>query len=469
VGDSLLARQIRAAHAAALAAGLTITAGEAFQAQLVAEMGRPPSPEEMERLLLTWALIARPEQLAPPGEWDTWLILAGRGFGKTRSGAEWIGEQAEAAPCRIALVGATAADVRDVMVEGESGILANYARRPESERPVYEPSRRQLTWPNGTIAKTYSAEEPARLRGPQHHYYWADELAAWDDPRAAWDQLQFGLRLGQHPRGVVTTTPRPLPIIRALVADPSVAVTRGSTYDNQQNLAPSFLKAVLRAYEGTRIGRQELNAEVLTDNPNALWKQAIIDALRVKEAPLEMRRIAVAIDPAVTSNPDSDLTGIVAAGIAPCRALPACNGDLHAFVFEDASGIYTPMQWAEKAAEVYRRREADRVIGEVNNGGDLVESNLRAYGDRDLAYRKVTASRGKAVRAEPISGLYEQGKVHHVGTHGKLEDEMTQWDPLAGMRSPSRMDALVWVLTDLLENKGPTPYKSHGPLNNRRI
>ena len=258
------------------------------------------------------------------------------------------------------------------------------------------------------------------------------------------------MRLGRKPRGIITATPRAIALVRALVKDPRIKVTKGTTYDNAGNLAASFLRAIRAAYEGTRLGRQELNAEVLDDNPNALWKQVLIDALRVAAAPMDMQRTAVAIDPAVTAKADSDQTGIVSGGRAPCRMLPGCKGDVHAFIFDDESGIYTPAEWAQKACGVYHARSADRVIGEVNNGGDLVEANLRANGDSMISYKAVHASRGKVIRAEPIAALYEQGKVHHVGTHGKLEDEMTQWDPLAGMQSPSRMDALVWLLTDLM-------------------
>lgn len=454
MNQARLARAVRAAGS-----------GLNFVAKLAQAMGRDPTPEELQFMLTLWALIARPEQIAPDGDWNVWLILAGRGFGKTRSGGEWVKEQVETGRCRrIALVGATAADVRDVMIEGPSGILSLYAHLPASERPEYEPSKRRITWPNGAVAIAYSAEEPNRLRGPQHDGFWADELAAWDDPQGAWDQLQFGLRLGAHPRGVVTTTPRPIPLIKALVKDPTVVVTKGSTYDNAANLAPTFLAAIKRAYEGTRLGRQELHAEVLDDNPNALWQQARIDALRVSDAPWDfMQRIAVAIDPAVTSNADSDDTGIVAGGRAPCRMKPGCNGEVHAFVFDDVSGIYTPAEWAAQAVKLYTEREADRVIGEVNNGGDLVEANLRANGSKNISFHAVRASRGKEVRAEPVSALYEQGKVHHVGTFAKLEDEQTQWDPLAGMRSPSRLDALVWLLSDLMLGEAPVGFRRPPP------
>lgn len=462
----------------------------AFLAAYARELGRQPSPADLSLLLTTWALIARPEQLAPPGDWSIWLILAGRGFGKTRSGAEFIKAEVDAGRARrIALVAPTAADARDVMVEGESGILSLYAHLPERDRPVYYPSKRRVVWPNGAIATTYSAEKPNRLRGPQHDCFWADELAAWSvsvskkDKASnvvrigrppAWDQLMFGLRLGQRPRGVVTTTPRPIPIVRELLKDPTVVVTKGSTYDNAENLAPTFFKAIVRAYEGTRIGRQELDAEVLDDNPNALWKQTLIDELRIDHddvaTKVELVRLVIAIDPAVTSNPESDLTGIVGAGVGRCRALPTCHGELHGFTFTDASGIYTPSAWALRGVSLYQTLEADRIIGEVNNGGDLVEANIRANGgDNTVPYKAVRASRGKQVRAEPVAGLYEQRRWHHVGTHGKLEDEMTQWDPLAGMKSPSRMDALVWAATELMLEEAEPGYESFGGTASRRM
>lgn len=444
MGDSLLVREMRACGG---------------PAAFLAKYGEA----EVRAALACWPYVARPEQLEPIGDWDTWFVMAGRGWGKTRVGAETVhGWASSGRYGRMALVAPTAADARDVMVEGESGLIAVSER---ARFPVdYEPSKRRLTWPNGARATLFSAEEPKRLRGPQHDAAWCDELPWWADVQhwvpgsensTAWDQLKFGLRLGSRPRTIVTATPRAIALVRALVKDPMVTVTKGSTYDNSANLAASFLRAIRQAYEGTRLGRQELNAEILEDNPNALWKQALIDLLRIAEAPLELLRAAVAIDPAVTSNPDSDLTGIVSGGVANCRVLPTCNGELHGFVLDDASGIYTPAKWAEAAARVYHHRRADRALGEVNNGGDLVESNLRAHGDATISYRAVHASRGKVVRAEPVAALYEQKKVHHVGTHPKLEDEMTQWDPLAGMRSPSRMDALVWLLTDLMLDSMP--------------
>lgn len=416
---------------------------------LVAELGL----DFVQTLLRQWSAVARPEQLPPDGDWKTWLVLAGRGFGKTRTGAEWSKDEIErGARRRIALVGPTAADVRDVMVEGESGIMALYARAPHLSRPIYEPSKRRITWPSGALATLFSAEEPDRLRGPQHDGFWADEIAAWDDPQSCWDQLQFGLRLGRHPRGIVTSTPRPIPLVRALVADTTVAVTRGSTFDNTANLAASFITTIKTKYEGTRLGRQELYAEILDDNPGALWKWADIEKARVAIAP-EFKRVAGAIDPAVSSQEDSDETGIIFGGRASCR----CKGtpEDHAFIIADRSGIYTPDKWAREVARGYREFECDRIVAEVNNGGDLVESTLRTLGDREISYRAVHASRGKQIRAEPIAALYEQGKVHHVGAFPRLEDQMTQWNPIDSW-SPDRVDALVWLLTELM--MGPTPW-----------
>ncbi len=390
-----------------------------------------------ERALLEyeWSFWARPSQRAPVGNWRTWLIDAGRGFGKTRSGAEWVREQAIADPmARGALVGRTAADVRDVMIQGESGILAC---SPPWFRPKYEPSKRRLVWPNGAMATAYSADKPDQLRGPQHTFAWADELASWRYTDA-WDQLQFGLRLGKNPRQVVTTTPRPTPTIRALLRAATTAVTRGSTYDNKANLAPAFLDEIVRKYEGTRLGRQELYAELLEDVPGALWKRSMIDKVHVVAAP-QMRRIVVAIDPAVSSTEASDETGIVCAGLGI---------DGRGYVLEDASGRYSPGEWASAAVKLYRDNQCDRIVAETNNGGALVEANLRTV-DFNIPYRGVHASQGKRTRAEPIAALYEQGRISHVGALPQLEDQLCEWDPTMSTKSPDRLDALVWALTDL--------------------
>lgn len=389
-----------------------------------------------------WRSKARLSQVPPEGNWDGCLVLAGRGWGKNFMGAGWVNECVELGLARrIALIPPTAADGRDVMVEGDSGIL-NLA--PPWNRPEYEPSKRRLTWPSGAIATLYSAEEPDRLRGPQHDLAWVDELAAFQDARAAWDQLMFGLRLGPHPRWLVTTTPRPIPLIKQLMTSTAgVVVVRGNTYENEKNLAPAFLQALRDRYEGTRLGRQEIEAELLSDTPGALWQLEWLDRDRVKSAP-ELRRIVVAIDPAASNSEGSDETGIVVAGVAE---------DKQIYVLEDISGRYAPHEWARKAIDAYQRHKADRIIAETNNGGQMVEATLRAV-DYRIPFHSVHASRGKVTRAEPIAALYEQRKVHHVGTFPQLEDQLcaftTDFDRSRN-GSPDRLDALVWAATQLSE------------------
>ena len=391
----------------------------------------------------SWPAVARPNQLRPPGDWwQIWLLLAGRGFGKTRTLAEWVCDQAASGQAsRIALVAATAADARDVLVEGESGILAV---APPWCRPIYEPSKRRLTWPNGVIATTFSAEEPDRLRGPQHDAAVCDELASWSHPET-WDMLQFGLRLGRKPRCLIATTPRPTKLLRELLAREGhdVVVTRGSSYDNKANLAPAFFAQIVKKYEGTRLGRQELNAELLEDTPGALWSQSLIDGTRISAAP-ELTRIVVAIDPAATSGEDADETGVVVVGQ---------DKDGQGYVLADCSGRYTPIEWARIAISAYRTHHADRIVAERNNGGDMVEATLRMV-DQNVPVTTVWASRGKVTRAEPISALYEQGRMHHVGTFPQLEDQMTNFtsdfDREAAGYSPDRLDAMVWAATELL-------------------
>ena len=422
-----------------MAASLAERARELPHEELLAWMAEL-SHEEAEALLTDWGFWGRPDQLLPAGDWVTWLILAGRGWGKTRVGAETVRGWVKTSDF-VNLIGATADDARDIMIEGESGILAIC---PRLERPLYKKSERKLVWPNGATSLIFTADEPERLRGKQHGKLWADELAAWRYPEA-WDQAQFGLRLGAKPQAVVTTTPRPTAIVKALLADPTTHITRGSTYDNKGNLAGAFLAKIITKYEGTRLGRQELNAEILDDNPGALWKRDQIDATRVARAP-EMSRVVVGVDPAVTSKEDSDLTGIVAAG-RDNQSPP------HFYVLEDASLIETPMAWARQVVKTYHDQQADRIVGEVNNGGDMVEAVIRSV-DPNVAYTAVHATRGKAIRAEPIAALYEQGRVHHVGTFGALEDQMCDWDPLTSAKSPDRMDALVWALTELSAEGG---------------
>lgn len=379
-------------------------------------------------------------QLAPgDNDWTVWLLLAGRGFGKTRTGAEYIRAEVKAGRARrIALIGPTAADVRRVMIEGQSGLLSLDA---PAMQPNYEPSNHRILWANGAVATLFSAEEPQRLRGPQHDLAWADELAAWRHPRETWDMLMFGLRLGNRPRVVVTTTPKPIPLIRELAAAPTTRLTHGSTFDNKDNLAATFLTAIVGKYEGTRLGRQELHAELLEQADGALWSRAMVEAARIPAgAAPDMRRTVVAIDPAVTSGEHSDETGIVVAGIAD---------DGLAYVLRDASGRYSPDAWARRAVELYRLHRADRIVAETNNGGEMIEATLRTVW-RDAPFRPVSASKGKHTRAEPVAALYEQGRVRHVGGLPALEDQMCNWEPGSGAASPDRVDALVWALTDLM-------------------
>jgi len=403
---------------------------EATRATILKEL----SANEAAEILEDWRFWARPDQIAPDGNWRVWLIMAGRGFGKTRCGAEWVHEQIRQGRERIALVGETKADVRDVMVEGESGILATAGRN----RPLYEPSKRRLTWPNGAIGVCYSGDEPDQLRGPQHDAAWLDELAKYRYAEETWSNLDLGLRLGESPQAVITTTPRPVQIMRELVADELVTVTRGSTYDNLQNLAESFAKRIVERYEGTRLGRQELHAEILDDVVGALWSREMIDAHRLRETPPHFERIVVGVDPAVTSGEDADETGILVAGMIGNRG----------YVVEDLSGQYTPQEWAIQAIKAYYKYNADRIVAEVNQGGDMVEHTIRTV-DRNVSYKAVRAARGKILRAEPIAALYEQGRIHHCGTFAALEDQLCMYTH-ESRDSPDRLDALVWALTDLM-------------------
>jgi phage terminase large subunit-like protein len=432
---------------AELLAAMTDEDREQFLGQL--------SPDEALAILYDWHTWARPNQLQPqtPPEgvpWYVWMLLGGRGMGKTKTGAETLREWAEATqkgePERFAIIGQTAADVRDVMLQGESGILTI---SPPWFMPTYEASRRRLMWPNGTFAILFSGDSPDQLRGPQFHKAWVDELAKYLYPQETWDNLEFGLRLGSNPQAIVTTTPRPIPIIKSMVEDEQVHVTRGSSYENISNLAPSFIRRVIRKYEGTRVGRQELHAEVLTDMPGALWTYEMIEKCRVTRIP-EMVRIVVAVDPAVSASEDSDETGIVVCGFGV---------DGLGYVLRDYSGRYSPEAWAQKAIDAYYDYTADRIVAEVNNGGDLVETVIRSKDSR-VSYKDVHASRGKIRRAEPIAALYERGMVRHHGQFAAMEDQMTTYNPAEAqtpterrrtkMLSPDRMDAMVWGFTELM-------------------
>jgi predicted phage terminase large subunit-like protein len=399
--------------------------------------GEPQGDFELARPL-NWQDLARPEQRLPPGDWQVWMILAGRGFGKTRTGAETVLAWVRDETCkRMALIADTEADARTVMIEGESGLLAICA---EHERPRYEPSKRKLVFPNGAIATCYSADAYEQLRGPQFDGAWVDELAKFRYPEQVWDQLMLSLRLGDNPRAVVTTTPKPLKILKELVASPEVHITRGTTFDNTANLPTSFLKRVRNRFEGTRLGHQELYGEILSQTEGTLWTPDLLERYRIKDLP-PLIRVVVAIDPATTSHDLSDETGIIVAGLGQ---------DQCGYILEDHSGRVNPTEWARRAVKAYWHHKADRVVAEVNKGGDLVERVVRSM-DANVSYKAVRATRGKYTRAEPIAALYEQGRVFHV-TKGldTLEQQMCSYAPGHSSKSPDRLDALVWALTELM-------------------
>jgi phage terminase large subunit-like protein len=384
-----------------------------------------------------WLASARPDQVTPDGDWLTWLILAGRGWGKTRTGAEDVAWYGLANPgVRIAVVAPTSADARDTCIEGDSGLINIL---PREAVQTWNRSLGELILVNGTRFKTFSADEPERLRGPQHHRAWADELAAWRYPEA-WDQLMFGLRLGARPQAVVTTTPKPTALVKQLATAATTRVTRGSTFDNAANLAPSALQMLRERYEGTRLGRQELNAEILGDVPGGLWTMATLDAYRLRYKPETIGRTVVAVDPAVTAEEHSDEHGIIVAGMSGQQGL----------VLEDGSIRGTPMEWARRAVSLYRTYAADAIVCEVNQGGDMVAQTLRTI-DSTVRIIEVRATRGKHVRAEPIAALYEQGRIAHVGAFAELENQMTQMTThgYTGAGSPDRLDAAVWAFTEL--------------------
>lgn len=400
-----------------------------------------------------WPIRCRTAQRPPDDAtravpWTTWLVLGGRGAGKTRTGAEWVramvcGEPGFREPGigRVALVGETFAAVRDVMIEGPSGLLALADARGEP-RPVWSPALRRIAWENGAVAQVFSSEDPDGLRGPQCEAAWGDELAKWRHPRETWDNLQFGLRLGRFPRQVVTTTPRAVPLLRELIADPRTLVTHSATRENAAHLAPSFLDHVVGRYAGTRLGRQELDGTMISDREDALWSRDRIEATRGDAAPT-LRRVVVAVDPPASSGPGADACGIVVAGI---------DGEGTGWVLADASlAAARPDRWAARAVAAYRRWSADALVAEANQGGEMVRAVL-AQADPTLPVRLVHATRGKYVRAEPVAMLYEQRRVRHAGAFPELEDELCDFGPagLTGGRSPDRLDALVWALTELM-------------------
>ncbi len=411
------------------------------------------SAEKATVVLYTeWLKTARAKQLEPKGKFNIWLILAGRGWGKTRTGAQDTVLYALRNPNTIcAVVAPTHGDLRRVCFGGPSGLLSIlppecFAKSKDFKG--YSSSTSEIRLFNGSKIIGYAAIDPDRLRGPQFHRAWCDELAAWRYPEA-FDQLMFGLRLGKNPKCLITTTPKPTKIIKELVSRDDVSVTRGSTFENVDNLAEAAIANLKLRYEGTTLGRQELYAEIVEDFEGALWKMSLIEENRVRQEPETLRRIVVGVDPAVTSNVNSDETGIIVAGI---------DDNNNYYVLEDVSGNMSPDSWAKKAVQCYYNWEASRVVAEVNNGGDLVERIIRTV-DQNIPYTAVRASRGKMVRAEPVAALYEQHRVHHVGIFGDLEDQMCSYTGERNQSSPDRMDALVWAITDLSRSSGQPQWR----------
>lgn len=430
--------------------GWMVHAGDDEIATALAELDE----REREEWHWHWGLQARAAQVPPPGDWRTWLVMAGRGFGKTRTGAQWANAVAERDPeARIALVAANLGEARAIMVEGESGIMAAIAPH---RRPVFEPSLRRMTWPNGAQALLYSAAEPESLRGPQHSHAWCDEIAKWDNASAraenAWDNLLMGLRLGRDPRVLATTTPRAVPLVMRLldgVERGDTALTGGSTFDNADNLPERFTEAMRQSFANTLIGRQEIDGEMIEDLPGALWTRALIERCRETASP-PLTRIVIGIDPPASA--EGDACGIVVCGLGEDR-IARVLADLSV---EKAS----PERWARAAAEAARVWSADRVVAEANQGGAMVEAVLRAANET-LPLRLVHASRGKVARAEPVAALYESGRVRHAGLFARLEDELCGLLPGGSYqgpgRSPDRADACVWALTELMLGRAGEP------------
>jgi len=407
-------------------------------------------PAKAEELAYTWPFWARPQQMAPAGDWNTWFINAGRGFGKTRAGVEWVRGLVKKGYKRVAAIAATNSDIERVMINGESGFLSRCWAGDKTDKgvpmgkPMWSPTKRLLTWENGAYVQFFSAEEPERLRGPQFEAAWCDELAAWNRDRDTWDMLQFCLRLGKHPQVCVTTTPKPTKLVRDIMKNPKTIVTYGSTFDNSANLASTYLEAVKSQYEGTRLGRQELYAEILDEASGALWTRQLLSTCEVEvDNPVEfaktLARVVVSVDPAVSSNAESDLTGIVVAGMD-------INGVC--YILQDATDRFTPEGWAARAIELYNEYGADRIVAERNQGGEMVRYTFKTI-DETIPIKLVHASRGKFARAEPVSALYERGRVKHVRGLDLLEDQMVQWCPLGSIGSPDRLDAMVWAVTEL--------------------
>lgn len=393
------------------------------------------TPEESELLLYDWSFWGRPKQQIPPGDWFAWLIMGGRGFGKTRTGAETIREWQNQGFDRFALIGQTVADVRDVMLHGESGLITI---SPKHNKPVYIASRRQVEWPNGARAFLYSGDEPEQLRGPQHQKGWLDEIVKFKYLEECLDMFELGLRIGLNPQYLATTTPKSRPALKKMVADDATHLTTGSSFENLGNLSSRFIERVIKKYEGTRLGRQELYAELFTDVAGALWTYDLIERTRVRTVPEDLVRIAVALDPSTTNNNRSAEAGIITAGLSK---------DGHCYIMYDDSLKAHVSVWSGAAVRRYKDVQADIMIGEANNGGDLIEALIQTHGS-GINYQKVHAARGKFTRAEPVAALHEKGVIHIVGELPELETELAEWVP--GEDSPNRLDAMVWAVTALM-------------------
>lgn len=403
-------------------------------------------------VLFDWSLNGRPSQFLPGTpdaeiarkDWRFWLVLAGRGYGKTRTGAETVRTWAEDPKARVLMIAPVASDVREVMIEGPSGIMSCY---PPGRKPTYNPSRHLVTFPSGAIGFTRSADEPERLRGPQFTKFWWDEPFACRFVKEAYDQIMFGFRLPTPDlRGILTTTPKPVPVLKRIMSHPGTVITRGSSYENRANLSDDWYRDVIVPYEGTTLGRQEIYAEILDDTAGALWKRRMIEDHRVTSTAVRwdlIIRIVVAIDPAVSTSEGAAETGIVVVGLT-------LSG--HIIVLNDVSMKGTPLEWGTAAVNAFHKYRADRMVGEVNNGGDLVEANIYSI-DQHIPFRAVRATRGKVLRAEPVVSIYERGRAHHVGAFPILEDQLTTWVP--GNPSPDRLDALVWGVTELAVDPEP--------------
>jgi phage terminase large subunit-like protein len=427
---------------------VTVTLAQRL-AQLTAEQRHAVldglSLDELAALEFRWEFWRQAHQTPPPGDWRLWLLMAGRGAGKSWTGAQWTRNEIESGRRRsIALVAPTHLAGRKVMVE--DGLLRLC---PPNAMPSYEMATGVVRWPNGGVCHLHSSETPDRLRGYNFDGAWCDEIGAWENAAETWDQLSFALRLtgplGDAPAIVGTTTPRPTKLMRQLLADPGTVVTRATTYDNRAYLNPRVLSHLEGRYANTRIGRQELHGELLADVEGALWTRAMMEQCRIEHAPSQFSRIVVSIDPAGSSNKYSDETGIIVAGIDRARI---------AYVLADLSGKYSPDGWARRAVDAYRSWRADRIVAEKNYGGDMVESTIKSV-DRSVATMMVTATRGKMIRAEPVVAFYEQGRVKHFGNLAALEDQLCEWNPAESGPSPDRLDALVWGLTELMGGPGP--------------